>query len=74
MDRELYIWTIYKRPPYGFVARKYRILATGPQITDDETVGVSRDLELMRQKLSTMGLYPLGREPDDQEDIVESWI
>jgi hypothetical protein len=66
----LSLWTIYEKPldhPDGFLARRFEMDAP----TLDTVTG---DLEHIRLIFTRAGLYRLGREPDDEPQIVETWV
>jgi hypothetical protein len=66
----LSLWTIYEKPldhAHGFLARRFEMDAP----TEDTVVG---DLEHIRLIFTRAGLYRLGREPDDEPQIVETWV
>lgn len=68
----LKIWTVYNHPldyPDKFVAR----LFVGEQPT--ESVIIADDLETIRDILCfELGLTVLGRSPEDDSKIVETWL
>ena len=71
----LEIWTVYDRPrdyPNCYVARKFVITNGKHGPTGMFMIGV--DLDQMRQYLAHMGLTRMDRHPDDEPQIVESWI
>ncbi len=75
MSRDLVLWTIYDHPvdyPNDFVARAHAIRRGSSEPTDQ--VIFAPDLEALRALLRQHGLYCLGRQADDQPQIVESWI
>lgn len=70
----LAIWTIYNRPldhPDGFIARLHEV-AKGKNGPTDKTV--AGDLHLIRRVLYRAGLTRMPRSPDDEPQIVESWL
>jgi len=70
----LEMWTIYDHPddmPDCFVARKFRVLPTGPEPTRE--LRAAGSLEEVRSMLP-LGLVNLGRYEDDEPQIVETWI
>ena len=71
----LAMWTVYKRPAdyrCGFVARMFEVGAEGPKPTDRTLKCL--ELEPIREKLAKAGLVRLDREPDDEPQIVETWL
>jgi hypothetical protein len=74
-DVVLNLWTVYERPSdytQGFVARLHHAYANGTHgPTSLACYGPS--LESVRAQLPG-GLYNLGRQPDDDPCIVETWI
>jgi hypothetical protein len=74
-DGILSIWTIYDHPrdyPTGFIARRHEVVVGGTGPTDD-TVKAD-DLYTLRKHLLQAGLTRINRSPDDEPQIVESWI
>jgi len=74
-DDGLAIWTVYDHPrdfPNTFVARKHIARASGTEATDD--IVVSPDLTALREVLALKGLTCITRHPDDEPQIVESWL
>jgi hypothetical protein len=70
----LSLWTIYEKPldhPDGFLARRFESNQDGDGPTLDTVVG---ELEQIRLIFTRAGLYRLGREPDDEPQIVETWV
>jgi hypothetical protein len=71
---QLVIWTIYHKPrdhPDGFVARRFEVAGEEPKATDDVIAG---DLEELRQIFWKAGLVKMPRHPQDEPQIVESWV
>ena len=71
----LTMWTIYKRPkdyPIGFVARMFEAAGPEPKATAMSMKSVT--LEPIREKLAKAGLVCLTRSPDDEPQIVETWL
>lgn len=69
------LWTVYERPadyPIGFVARLHHVYAGGLSGATLTAV-YGPDLASVRRKLPA-GLENLGREPEDDPHIVETWI
>lgn len=70
----LHIWTIFERPtdfPNGFIARLFTVTPEGGRPTPACYTGDT--LEEVRSKIPR-GLVNLGRQPEDDSKIVESWI
>jgi hypothetical protein len=70
----LSLWTVYDKPkdhPQGYVVRRFDCTAEGPIATADAYSG---DLELIRDTLWRAGLIQLARNPDDEPQIVETWL
>lgn len=70
----LHIWTIYDHPtdfPSGFIARLYTVTAEGGKPTSACYTGDT--LDEVRAKIP-QGLYNMGRQPEDDSKIVESWL
>jgi len=70
----LAFWVIYNKPsdyPNHFVVRRQRALPG--EIVPEKLAQIAETLEEAR-KLIPPGLYCLGRFPDDDPVIVESWI
>lgn len=75
-DRRLALWTVYSHAtdqPDLFVARRHVIRESGEPIPTNLIVA-HRELEPVRRRLRILGLTCLGRDPDDEPQIVESWI
>jgi hypothetical protein len=67
----LAIWTIFDHPkdyPEGFIARMFEV-GEGP--TDQSVTG---DLAFIRQVFEDVGLTCIPRDPNDEPQIVESWL
>jgi hypothetical protein len=70
----LSMWTVYDRPkdhPDGYVVRRFACTAQGPVATADAYTG---SLELIRDSLWKAGLIKMDRQPDDEPQIVETWL
>lgn len=70
----LAIWTVYKHPkdyPNDYVARKHTIGAFGSHPSVE--MFAADTLEEIRA-LIPLGLVCLGRAPDDEAQIVETWL
>jgi hypothetical protein len=71
----LSMWTVYERPrdyACGFVARRFEVTGKGP--TPTQMTLKCLELEPIREKLARAGLVRLDREPDDEPQIVETWL
>jgi len=74
-DDALCMWTVYAHPldyPERFVARKFEVGANGPRPTTDIFLGDT--LADVRGMMRMLGLTCLTRSPQDQPQIVETWI
>jgi hypothetical protein len=70
----LSMWTVYDKPkdhPTEFIVRRFDCSALGPVATLDAWTG---SLELIRETLLQAGLIRLERHPDDEAQIVETWL
>jgi threonine dehydrogenase-like Zn-dependent dehydrogenase len=70
----LSMWTVYDGPkdhPTSYVVRRFDCTATGPVATADAWTG---SLELIRESLYQAGLIRMQRHPDDEPQIVETWL
>lgn len=70
----LRVWTIYDHPrdyPEGFMARLFMVHPGGYGPRNVAFYGPT--LESVRNQLPP-GLYNLGRQPEDEPHIVETWI
>lgn len=76
MTAEMVCWTIFDRPldfPRDVVARRFVVRAGAVEPTDE--VAVFGSLELAQRWLAAQpNLTCFGRSPDDEPQIVESWI
>jgi hypothetical protein len=73
-DDGLPMWTIYEYPsdyPQGYVVRRGVARATG--YVPDTIAQYAPTLEAA-MRLLPPGLYPLGRQPDDDAVIVGVWV
>jgi len=73
-DDDLTIWTIYRNPldfPDGFVTRPWLVGRGG--VTRAGMAQVAGTLEDARAQVPP-GLYRQERAPDDDPNIVESWL
>lgn len=69
------MWTVYDHPrdePDHYVARRWEIHADGPHATFDKIT--SDTLNLLRDEFKERGLTCLPRSPEDEPQIVESWL
>jgi hypothetical protein len=74
MDEGLPMWTIYSHPsdyPGGYVVRRGVAYASG--YVPDKVAQYAPTLEAAIRLLPP-GLYPLGRQPDDDPVIVGVWV
>jgi hypothetical protein len=70
----LSLWTIYEKPldhAHGFLARRFESNQDGDGPTLDTVTG---ELEHIRDIFTRAGLYRLGRSPDDEPQVVETWV
>jgi hypothetical protein len=70
----LSMWTVYEKPtdhPTEFVVRRFDCTAQGPVATHDAYTG---PLELIRESLLQAGLIRMERHPNDEPQIVETWL
>jgi hypothetical protein len=71
----LSMWTVYERPrdyACGFVARRFEITRDGPKPT--QMTLKCLELEPIREKLANAGMVRLDRNPEDEPQIVETWV
>jgi hypothetical protein len=71
----LSMWTVYERPSdyaCGYVARRFEITGKGPAPTQMTLKSI--ELEPIREKLARAGLIRIHRNPEDEPQIVESWL
>ena len=71
---QLPMWTVYDHPadyPDSYVARKWLTL---PTLRKTDEVIVTRTLAELRDELEDRGLVCLMRNPDDEPQIVETWL
>jgi hypothetical protein len=61
---------IFRQRRYG--ARRFVVTAEGQSITDE--LLVSDRLDELRDELTRRGLFRLGRQREDQAEIVEIWL
>jgi hypothetical protein len=74
MSATLQMWTIYWNPkdhPGKFVVRRWDV--TAGSMKPSHSYALAPTLDLARAHLPD-GLYCLGRQPEDEEQIVETWI
>lgn len=78
MKNSLKIYTIYDSPkdlPNTKYAIRRRLISVGKNEVDPTFLVQSDDLETCREMMIvSFGLTCLGREPDDDPIIVESWM
>lgn len=70
------MWTVYAQPldfPNHFIARKYEINKDGNYGPTDKVI-LKNSLAELRDQLEGMGLTPIGRDPNDDAKIVETWL
>lgn len=71
----LRMWTVYKHPtdyPEDYVARLFEVDADGPRPTP--SIVIAPTLEFLREQMMDMGLVMLTRSPEDEPQIVETWL
>ncbi len=71
---DLSMWTIYEKPldyPDHFVVRKH--IVRGGETFPTHTVVITETLEAARKAVPP-GLHNLGRQPEDEAQIVETWV
>jgi hypothetical protein len=79
-DRKVSLWTIYDHPddyPESFVARRFEVTAPDDwPATAEATADVieSASLAPLREGMVERGLTVIPRSPEDQSNIVESWL
>lgn len=69
------MWTIYKHPtdyPDHYVARLFNVDHTGSHPTIE--LMVSADLKELRSVLTGYGMVAMARSPEDEPQIVETWL
>lgn len=69
------VWTVYRRPrdyPAGFVVRMHQVYADGTH-APTSLAYFGPDLASVRAQLPR-GLHNVGRRPEDEAQIVESWL
>jgi hypothetical protein len=74
----LSIWTIYDHPsdfPHSFVARRFEV---GPERSEHPLatcdIAQSENLDALRHSFGEAGLVCVSRAPEDDPNIVESWL
>lgn len=75
VSSEIVMYTVYIHPldyPDHFVVRRHFVTAEGSQ-PSPHLFHVADTLDEVRAGLPD-GLYCIGREPDDEPQIVESWV
>lgn len=76
VEGHLPMWTIYNSPadyPGLFVVRRHFVVSGGVSMPDPRPWAIESTLTAARVKLPE-GLNCVGREPDDQPSIVETWL
>jgi hypothetical protein len=71
----LSLWTVYDKPsdvPGRYVAQRFELRPLGKQPTLD--VLIAEDLADMRKALEDAGFVKLDRHPNDEAEIIESWV
>lgn len=71
----LEMWTVYDHPrdyPQGYIARKFVADANGARPTPE--VITSPTLALIRESMMRMGRVCLTRDPQDDPNIIETWL
>lgn len=71
----LTMWTVYDHPrdqPDAIVARRFEVTSSGATPTSE--LLRFGTLRAVREYFSTRGLFCLTREPDDDPNIVETWM
>jgi hypothetical protein len=69
------IWAVYNRPkdfPDHFVAREHLVFRGFHAPTDNFIQ--SKDLNVIREHMIAMGKFCLARHPNDDPNILESWL
>jgi hypothetical protein len=69
------MWSVYDRPtdyPDGFIARRFEVPALGPPTATDHTL--TGELNEIRKTFYRAGLFRLDRNPEDEPQIVETWL
>jgi hypothetical protein len=76
MADRLSMWTIYDHPldyPNGYIARRWKVGGPGPDPIPTSDTFAAATLDGVRALLPP-GLTRLGRLPDDDPTIVETWV
>ncbi len=71
----LAVWTVYDHPsdyPDRYVARCFERDADGVRPTGN--VLLSTSLDMIRSSLRNVGLTRMARQPDDDPNIIETWM
>lgn len=75
---QLPMWVVTKQPtdyPSGYVARLFLTLHHGPwQAGPTNAALFAAEIDPLREFLQLMGLVRLARDPNDEPQIVESWL
>lgn len=75
-ERLLEMWTVYDHPsdfPDMYVARKYEVWRRAGAVAT-ALVLAHPNIDKVRDSMVLMGLTPLARDPNDDGNIVETWI
>lgn len=74
----LYIYTVYNKPKdypeIPYVVRRFAIEPGGNVTAEKDIYHINTELDSVRTFLTRLGLINLGRQPDDEPHIVESWV
>ena len=73
----LRIFTIYDHPedyPNEYVVCEFHVVPGKLEPEPKEIVLKSTRLPLLRKQLRNEGLYPIDRDPTDDEKVVETWL
>jgi hypothetical protein len=70
----LSMWTVYDHPkdfPHTYIARRFEVNGAGAVATDDTVQG---ELRIIRKSFARCGMVCLTRSPEDDANIVETWL
>ena len=76
-DDVLRLYTIYDHPrdyPKWFVLRSFAVLRGNPEPQGESPALLFKEVERARAWCEERGLTCIGKEPDDDPCIVETWI
>lgn len=76
-DEYISIFAIYERPrdhPDHFVVREWRVFGGRTEPVPSASCALFDTLDAARQPLMERGFQCLNRTPDDDENIVETWL